>query len=133
LAAHGRPARGSGPLEARLAVGGERLGRGVGPGQGGTTILTLAVDEGTRHAPAQIALEAAKSGSGFRLSGTKTLVPEGAEFLHTMSNELIQIHGGIGMTDEFDAGFYLKPARAVESLFGSRAFHRDRYATLLGF
>jgi alkylation response protein AidB-like acyl-CoA dehydrogenase len=55
------------------------------------------------------------------------------DFLHHMSNELIQIHGGIGMTDEFDAGLYLKRARALEATFGNRAFHRDRYATLLGF
>jgi alkylation response protein AidB-like acyl-CoA dehydrogenase len=55
------------------------------------------------------------------------------DFLHTMSNQLIQIHGGIGMTDEFDAGFYLKRARVLESLYGNQAFHRDRYARLLGF
>jgi alkylation response protein AidB-like acyl-CoA dehydrogenase len=55
------------------------------------------------------------------------------EFLHHMSNELIQIHGGIGMTDEFDAGLYLKRARALESLYGNQAFHRNRYATLSGF
>lgn len=55
------------------------------------------------------------------------------DFLHHMSNELIQIHGGIGMTDEFDAGFYLKRARALEALYGNQAFHRDRYARLLGF
>ena len=55
------------------------------------------------------------------------------DFLHHMSNELIQIHGGIGMTDEFDAGLYLKRARAVEATFGNQAFHRDRYATLSGF
>lgn len=54
------------------------------------------------------------------------------DFLHHMSNELIQIHGGIGMTDEFDAGLYLKRARAVETTFGNSAFHRDRYATLSG-
>ena len=54
------------------------------------------------------------------------------EFLHHMSNEMIQIHGGIGMTDEFDAGLYLKRARAAESTFGGQAFHRDRYATLVG-
>ena len=54
------------------------------------------------------------------------------DFLHHMSNELIQIHGGIGMTDEFDAGLYLKRARAVEATFGNQAFHRDRYATLQG-
>jgi alkylation response protein AidB-like acyl-CoA dehydrogenase len=55
------------------------------------------------------------------------------DFLHEMSNQLIQIHGGIGMTDEFDAGFYLKRARALETLYGSPGFHRDRYARLLGF
>jgi alkylation response protein AidB-like acyl-CoA dehydrogenase len=54
------------------------------------------------------------------------------EFLHHMSNELIQMHGGIGMTDEFDAGLYLKRARALEATYGNAAFHRDRYATLLG-
>jgi alkylation response protein AidB-like acyl-CoA dehydrogenase len=54
-------------------------------------------------------------------------------FLHHVSNELIQIHGGIGMTDEFDAGLYLKRARAMEVTWGNEAFHRDRYATLLGF
>ena len=55
------------------------------------------------------------------------------DFLYEMSNQLIQIHGGIGMTDEFDAGFYLKRARVIEASFGNRAFHKDRYAKLLGF
>ena len=55
------------------------------------------------------------------------------DFLHHMSNELIQMHGGIGMTDEFDAGLYLKRARALEATFGNQSFHRDRYATLSGF
>ena len=55
------------------------------------------------------------------------------DFLHEMSNQLIQIHGGIGMTDEFDAGFYLKRARVLEALYGNQAYHRDRYARLLGF
>jgi len=55
------------------------------------------------------------------------------DFLHHMSNELIQMHGGIGMTDEFDAGLYLKRARALETTWGNQAFHRDRYATLHGF
>lgn len=54
-------------------------------------------------------------------------------FLYNMSNQLIQIHGGIGMTDEYDAGFYLKRARAVEAIYGGQAYHRNRYATLHGF
>ena len=55
------------------------------------------------------------------------------QFGHHMSNELIQIHGGIGMTDEFDAGLYLKRARALEFALGNQAFHRDRFAQLRGF
>ena len=55
------------------------------------------------------------------------------QFLFDMSNELIQMHGGIGMTDEFDAGLYLKRARALEASYGNRAYHRDRYARLRGF
>ena len=55
------------------------------------------------------------------------------EFLHHMSNQLIQIHGGIGMTDELDAGFYLKRARVLENLLGNQAYHRDRFSRLVGF
>jgi alkylation response protein AidB-like acyl-CoA dehydrogenase len=53
--------------------------------------------------------------------------------LHLISNEFVQMHGGIGMTDAHDAGFYLKRARVAEGLYGSAAFHRDRYARLMGF
>ncbi|PCJ22266.1 MAG: acyl-CoA dehydrogenase [Gammaproteobacteria bacterium] len=55
------------------------------------------------------------------------------DFLHDMSNELIQIHGGIGMTDQLDAGFYLKRARVLETAYGNQAYHRSRYAELMGF
>lgn len=54
------------------------------------------------------------------------------DFLHHATNEMIQIHGGIGVTDEFDAGLYLKRARAAEFAFGNPSFHRDRYARLVG-
>lgn len=53
--------------------------------------------------------------------------------LHTVSNETVQMHGGIGMTDDHDAGFFLKRARVMEALYGGEGFHRDRYATLHGF
>ena len=44
------------------------------------------------------------------------------------TNEAIQMHGGIGMTDEFDIGFYIKRARILQSLFGDFNFHADRFA-----
>jgi alkylation response protein AidB-like acyl-CoA dehydrogenase len=45
---------------------------------------------------------------------------------------MIQLHGGIGMTDEHDAGFYLKRARILENAWGNAAFHRERFARLSG-
>jgi alkylation response protein AidB-like acyl-CoA dehydrogenase len=47
--------------------------------------------------------------------------------------EGVQMHGGIGMTDAHDAGFYLKRARACEAAFGSQSYHRDRYARIQGY
>jgi alkylation response protein AidB-like acyl-CoA dehydrogenase len=53
--------------------------------------------------------------------------------VHLVSNEMVQMHGGIGMTDAHDAGLYLKRARVQEATFGGSSYHRDRYATLNGF
>jgi alkylation response protein AidB-like acyl-CoA dehydrogenase len=46
---------------------------------------------------------------------------------------MVQLHGGIGMTDAHDAGLYLKRARAVEATFGSSAWHRDRWGRMNGY
>jgi acyl-CoA dehydrogenase len=50
-----------------------------------------------------------------------------------ISNEGVQLHGGLGVTDEQDIGLYLKRARAAQFTFGDAAFHRDRYALLESF
>jgi acyl-CoA dehydrogenase len=50
-----------------------------------------------------------------------------------ITNEAVQILGGIGMTDEEDVGFYMKRARVAEMTFGDAAYHRDRFATLKGY
>lgn len=55
------------------------------------------------------------------------------ETLHLVSRETIQLHGGIGMTDEHDAGFYLKRAQVLETLWGNAAWHRERFARLNGY
>jgi len=44
--------------------------------------------------------------------------------------EAVQMHGGIGMTDEFDIGFFMKRARVGQELFGDVGFHADRLARL---
>jgi alkylation response protein AidB-like acyl-CoA dehydrogenase len=50
-----------------------------------------------------------------------------------VGNEGVQMHGGIGMTDEHDIGFFLKRARAAEMTFGDAAYHRDQIARLDGY
>ncbi|MCW5702374.1 MAG: acyl-CoA dehydrogenase family protein [Bradyrhizobium sp.] len=42
--------------------------------------------------------------------------------------EGVQMHGGMGMTDQFDIGFFMKRARVCEELFGDANFHADRLA-----
>jgi acyl-CoA dehydrogenase len=55
------------------------------------------------------------------------------EVAKTASNEGIQMHGGIGMTDEYDIGFYLKRARVLQHLMGDYYYHLDRFARLGGY
>jgi alkylation response protein AidB-like acyl-CoA dehydrogenase len=50
-----------------------------------------------------------------------------------VAHEAVQMHGGIGMTDEHDIGLYLKRARVAEMTLGDARHHRDRFARLLGF
>lgn len=50
-----------------------------------------------------------------------------------ITNEAVQMYGGIGMTDEEDVGLYMKRARASEMTFGDAAYHRDRFAALRGY
>jgi alkylation response protein AidB-like acyl-CoA dehydrogenase len=76
-----------------------------------------AIDAGSNDAPSLVSLAKAKAN----------------DTLHLVSNEMVQMHGGIGMTDAHDAGLYMKRARVAEALYGSSSFHRDRYATLGGF
>ncbi|HET7594417.1 MAG TPA: acyl-CoA dehydrogenase family protein [Stellaceae bacterium] len=76
-----------------------------------------ALDAGDEGASRLASLAKAKAGDAFFL----------------VSNEGVQMHGGIGMTDEHEIGFFLKRARVAEATFGDTAFHRDRYAALMGY
>ncbi|WP_291842015.1 acyl-CoA dehydrogenase [Maricaulis sp.] len=76
-----------------------------------------AIDAGRDDVPVRVALAKATA----------------CQTLHLVSRELIQLHGGIGMTDEHDAGFYLKRARVLENQYGNGAFHRERFARLNGY
>jgi len=76
-----------------------------------------AIDADTPDVPELVSLAKAKMGDVF----------------HLVSNEMVQMHGGIGMTDAHDAGFYMKRARAAEAAFGNQGYHRDRYARIQGY
>lgn len=76
-----------------------------------------AADAGKTNLPELASLAKAKAG----------------ELVHLVSNECVQMHGGIGMTDAAEPGFYMKRARVQEALYGSASWHRDRYARLNNF
>jgi acyl-CoA dehydrogenase len=56
-----------------------------------------------------------------------------SEVARIATNEAVQMHGGIGMTDEFDIGFFMKRARAAAETFGDQYYHTDRFAQLSGY
>jgi len=76
-----------------------------------------AVDAGDAESPKLVSLAKARCSDAYVLA----------------TNEGVQIFAGVGMTDEYDIGFYMKRARAAEQSFGDAAFHRDRWATLGGY
>jgi alkylation response protein AidB-like acyl-CoA dehydrogenase len=71
-----------------------------------------ALDANFENAVAAVAVAKARAGS------TTTLAVQ----------EGVQMHGGMGMTDEFDIGFFMKRARVCEELFGDANFHADQLA-----
>ena len=75
------------------------------------------LDAGDPRAEIAVAVAKAKTGKSVRLA-----VQEG-----------IQMHGGIGMTDEYDIGLYIKRDRALEEFFGDARYHAERVARMSGY
>jgi alkylation response protein AidB-like acyl-CoA dehydrogenase len=76
------------------------------------------------------ALDEGREDAARIVSAAKVAANEAAR---AMSNEMVQLHGGIGMTDAHNAGLYLKRARVLENAWGNAGFHRERFARLSGF
>ncbi len=55
------------------------------------------------------------------------------ETAHLAATEAIQMHGGIGMTDAFDIGFFLKRCKILDNLYGDSHYHLDRFARQRGY
>ncbi len=79
------------------------------------------------------ALEAIDSGRSDTDQAVSLAKAIAGDTLKLVSREMIQLHGGIGMTDEHDAGFYMKRAAVLEAMWGNAAFHRERFAHLNGY
>lgn len=75
------------------------------------------LDDGDPRAELFVAAAKAKAGKSCNLA-----VREG-----------VQMHGGIGMTDEYDIGLYMKRDRALNEFFGDSWFHADRVARMNGY
>ncbi len=76
-----------------------------------------ALDERRNDTPRAASLAKARVGDAYRL----------------ISNEGVQMHGGIGMTDDVDIGLFMKRARVQAQMLGDTNFHRARYADLGGY
>jgi alkylation response protein AidB-like acyl-CoA dehydrogenase len=76
-----------------------------------------ALDGDVATAGAAVAVAKARAGS------TATLAVQ----------EGVQMHGGMGMTDQFDIGFFMKRARVCQELFGDSNFHADRLARMKSY
>jgi alkylation response protein AidB-like acyl-CoA dehydrogenase len=72
------------------------------------------LDGNFENAGAAVAVAKARAGS------TATLAVQ----------EGVQMHGGMGMTDQFDIGFFMKRARVCQELFGDSNFHADQLARM---
>ena len=76
-----------------------------------------ALDADVEKAASAVAVAKARAGS------TATLAVQ----------EGVQMHGGMGMTDQFDIGFFMKRARVCQELFGDSNFHADRLARMKNY
>lgn len=76
------------------------------------------------------ALDAASKDRQLIVSVAKSKVGRVAQLA---AQEAIQMHGGIGMTDEFNIGFFLKRVRVAEALYGDANFHADKFARMRNY
>ena len=76
-----------------------------------------ALDAGRENAPLAVSVAKAKAGRVAELA----------------VQEAVQMHGGVGMTDEFDVGLFMKRVRVLNELLGDAGFHHERMARSQGF
>jgi len=86
------------------------------PAAGADVVLEKTMDGGAAGDARKAAVSKAKARAGE--SGLMVL------------RQCIQLHGGIGYTDEYDVGLYLRRGMVIANQFGSAALHRRRFMAL---
>ncbi len=88
-----------------------------------------------RDHPRRGAEGAAGAGCDFDKAGAAVAVAKArAGTTATLAvQEGVQMHGGMGMTDQFDIGFFMKRARVCQELFGDSNFHADQLARMKSY
>ncbi|WP_417285297.1 acyl-CoA dehydrogenase family protein [Comamonas sp.] len=80
------------------------------------------------------ALEAIDAGKEAEIALHASLAKaKASDLCEKLCNEAVQMHGGIGVTDELELGLFFKRARVLQHTFGDAGFHRNRFAQLKGF
>jgi alkylation response protein AidB-like acyl-CoA dehydrogenase len=79
---------------------------------------------------AQTALDEGRDDVADCASAAKTRCSDVANLI---GGEAVQMHGGIGMTDEEEIGLFFKRLKAAELSLGDASYHRNRYARLRGY
>ncbi|QPF93051.1 acyl-CoA dehydrogenase family protein [Bradyrhizobium commune] len=74
-----------------------------------------------------LTLDAGEAGVSRLASGAKTKIGYAGKFI---ADQAVQLHGGMGMTDELNVGHYFKRISSINIQFGDPAFHLLRYAQL---
>ncbi|MEP9370336.1 acyl-CoA dehydrogenase family protein [Xanthobacter sp. VNH20] len=72
----------------------------------------------------------ANEGAGDRRAAVSRAKARASDAALLVTRHAVQLHGGIGFTDECDIGLYLRKAMVLAPAFGGAAFHRSRYADL---
>ncbi|MFT5607145.1 MAG: alkylation response protein AidB-like acyl-CoA dehydrogenase [Parvicella sp.] len=76
------------------------------------------------------AVETNRKDASLAVSHVKTLANQTGRLV---TQEAIQLHGGIGITDELDIGLFYKRVRVLQSAYGDSNYHKDRFATLSAY
>ena len=106
-----------------IAINGSALGGWLADGK-----VAFYVAHARSNASLESMVRADEAGPELRhaaISAAKHQLATGGQFV---SRQSVQLHGGIGVTDEADIGLYFKRMQALSTICGDADFHLQRYA-----